>query len=138
MLPKQIVTKKSIENAWRMLLAISGSTNAVVHLTAVARRAGVTVDLDRLNKLSDETPVLVNLKPVGDNYMEDFFAGGGVPAVLKELRDLLHLDCVTVTGKTLGELIDQVDRSIARARAEPSIPMAGSSPCSARWRRVGH
>jgi len=128
--PRDIVTEKSIENAWRVLLAISGSTNAVIHLTAIARRAGVRVDLNRLNRLSDETPVLVNLKPVGDNYMEDFHAGGGVPAVLKEIRDLLHLDVPTVSGKTLRELIaaplaDQVNRTIIRPRAEPVDPDGG-------------
>lgn len=128
--PRDIVTEKSIENAWRVLLAISGSTNAVIHLTAIARRAGVKVDLNRLNRLSDETPVLVNLKPVGDNYMEDFHAGGGVPAVLKEIRDLLHLDVPTVSGKTLRELIaaplaDQVNRTIIRPRAEPVDPDGG-------------
>jgi dihydroxy-acid dehydratase len=128
--PRDIVTEKSIENAWRVLLAISGSTNAVIHLTAIARRAGVKVDLNRLNRLSDETPVLVNLKPVGDNYMEDFHAGGGVPAVLKEIRDLLHLDVPTVSGKTLREVIDapladQVNRTIIRPRAEPVDPDGG-------------
>ncbi len=128
--PRDIVTEKSLENAWRVLLAISGSTNAVIHLTAIARRAGVKVDLNRLNQLSDETPVLVNLKPVGDNYMEDFHAGGGVPAVLKEIRDLLHLDVPTVSGKTLRELIDepladQVNRTIVRPRAEPVDPDGG-------------
>jgi dihydroxy-acid dehydratase len=82
LLPKNLVTQKSIENAMRVLLAISGSTNALVHLAAIARRAGAPLDLHRLNTLSDETPVLANLKPVGANYMEDFFAAGGVPAVL--------------------------------------------------------
>ena len=92
-----------MENALRVLLALGGSTNAVIHLTAIAGRAGVPVSLQRLNELSDTTPVLVNLKPVGNGYMEDFFAGGGVGALLRELRDLLHLDCLTVTGETLGE-----------------------------------
>lgn len=128
--PRKLVTEKSIENALRVLLAISGSTNALVHLAAIARRAGVAFDLRRLNALSDETPVLVNLKPVGSNYMEDFFAAGGVPAILRELRDLLHLDCLSVTGKTLGELIeeplvDMVDRSVISPRSAPVDPDGG-------------
>ncbi|WP_342361887.1 IlvD/Edd family dehydratase [Terrarubrum flagellatum] len=128
--PQKLVTAKSVENALRVLLAISGSTNALVHLAAIARRAGVPFDLRRLNILSDETPVLVNLKPVGVNYMEDFFAAGGVPAILRELRDLLHLDCQTVTGKTIGELIeaplvDTVDRAVIRPRDEPVDPDGG-------------
>ena len=107
-----------------MLLAIGGSTNAVIHLTAIAGRAGVPVSLQRLNELSDTTPVLVNLKPVGNGYMEDFFAAGGVGALLRELQDLLHLDAMTVTGETLGERLahDEVgytDRSIIAERAKP-------------------
>src|SRR5262249_23472553 len=96
--PDKIVTAKSVENALRVLLALGGSTNAVIHLTAIAGRAGVKVTLEQLNKLSDETPVLVNLKPVGNGYMEDFFAAGGMGALLRELKPLLHLDCMTVTG----------------------------------------
>ena len=124
LLPKTLVTWRSIENAMRVLLAISGSTNALVHLAAIARRVGAPLDLHRLNRLSDETPVLVNLKPVGAHYMEDFFAAGGVPAVLRELRDLLHLDCPTISGKTIGELIDaplteEVDRAVIRSRGDP-------------------
>jgi dihydroxy-acid dehydratase len=130
LLPQNLVTRQSIENAMRVLLAVSGSTNALVHLAAIARRAGAPLDLHRLNQLSDETPVLVNLKPVGANYMEDFFAAGGVPAVLRELRDLLHLDCPTISGKTIGELIDaplaeEVDRAIIRPRSEPVDPDGG-------------
>src|SRR5262249_29986533 len=74
----QIVTAKSFEIALRALLALGGSTNAVIHLTAIAGRVGVKVSLEQLNKLSDTTPVLVNLKPVGNGYMEDFFASGGM------------------------------------------------------------
>src|SRR5437764_11262425 len=111
------MTAKSIENALRVLLALGGSTNAVIHLTAIAGRAGVKVSLEQLNRLSDSTPVLVNLKPVGHGYMEDFFASGGVVALLRELKPLLHLDCLTVTGETLGERLGQdagsdVDRTI--------------------------
>ena len=128
--PRRIVTEAAIENALRMLLALSGSTNALLHLIAIARRAGVKLDLDRFNRLSDETPVLVNLKPVGPHYMEDLFAAGGVPAILREIRDLLHLDAMTVTGRTIGELVDEpgdgfVDRAVIRARAEPIDPEGG-------------
>ena len=101
--PDKIVNQKSIENALRVLLAIGGSTNAIIHLTAIAGRAGIPVSLQRLNELSDTTPVLVNLKPVGNGYMEDFFAAGGMGALMRELKDLLHLDAMTVTGETLGE-----------------------------------
>jgi len=96
--PSQIVTEKSVENALRVLLAIGGSTNAVLHLTAIAGRAGVEVSLDRLNALSDSTPVIVDLKPTGPHYMEDLYAAGGIGAVLRELKPLLHLDALTVTG----------------------------------------
>ena len=107
--PDKIVNQKSVENALRVLLAIGGSTNAIIHLTAIAGRAGVPVRLQRLNELSDTTPVLVNLKPVGNGYMEDFFAGGGVGALLRELQDLLHLDAMTVTGETVGERLAHED-----------------------------
>jgi dihydroxy-acid dehydratase len=121
--PRQIVTEKSVENALRVLLAIGGSTNAVVHLTAIAGRAGVDVSLDRLNALSDSTPVIVDLKPTGPHYMEDLFAAGGIGAVLRELKPLLHLDAMTVTGETLGERLaasdPYVDRAVVRSLKEP-------------------
>src|SRR3984957_10488910 len=130
--PSQLVNAKSVENALRVLLALGGSTNAVIHLTAIAGRAGVKVSLDRLNRLSDETPVLVNLKPVGNGYMEDFCAAGGMGALLRELKPLLHLDCMTVTGQTLGERLDEddknggdnsyVDRTIIATRDKPLEP----------------
>jgi dihydroxy-acid dehydratase len=128
--PARIVNKDSVENALRVLLAIGGSTNAVIHLAAIAGRAGLSISLERLNELSDTTPVLVNLKPVGNGYMEDFFAGGGVGALLRELKDLLHLDCVTVTGETLGQRLGYdsdawVDRTIVAARGEPLEPQGG-------------
>jgi len=88
--PSEIITAASVENALRVLLALGGSTNALIHLTAIAGRRGVRVDLHRLNELSDTTPVLVDLKPTGEGYMEDFHAAGGMPALLWELRDLLH------------------------------------------------
>ena len=128
--PDRLINAKSVENALRVLLAIGGSTNAIIHLTAIAGRAGVPVSLEKLNELSDTTPVLVNLKPVGNGYMEDFFAGGGMGALMRELKDLLHLDCMTVTGETLGERLDVdaadwVDRSVIAARKEPLEPVGG-------------
>ena len=129
--PDKIVNQKSVENALRVLLAIGGSTNAVIHLTAIAGRAGVPLSLQRLNELSDTTPVLVNLKPVGNGYMEDFFAAGGVGALLRELKDLLHLDAMTVTGETLGERLGTqegdgfIDRTIIAERAKPLEPQGG-------------
>ena len=128
--PKRIINAKSVENALRVLLAIGGSTNGIIHLTAIAGRAGVPVSLQRLNELSDTTPVLVNLKPVGNGYMEDFFAAGGMGALMRELKDLLHLDAMTVTGETLGERLGSdgeawIDRSIIAERKKPLEPHGG-------------
>jgi dihydroxy-acid dehydratase len=128
-LPSEIITPASVRNALRVLLAVSGSTNAVVHLTAIAGRRGIEVPLEMLNRLSDETPVLVNLKPTGAHYMQDLFAAGGLHAVLYELRDLLELDCMTVTGESLGERLAQppayVDRSVVRPLSDPYQPHGG-------------
>ena len=128
--PSQILTEKSIENALRVLLATGGSTNAIVHLTAIAGRAGVKVSLARLNELSDTTPVLIDLKPTGQYYMSDLHAAGGVGAVLRELKPLLHLDCMTVTGETLGERLAReegawVDRAVVKPLAEPLAKEGG-------------
>jgi dihydroxy-acid dehydratase len=128
--PDRIINAKSVENALRVLLALGGSTNAVIHLAAIAGRAGVGVSLNQLNALSDATSVLVNLKPVGNGYMEDFFAAGGIGALLRELKPLLHLDCMTVTGETLGERLANdaetyVDRSIIAAREKPFEAQGG-------------
>jgi dihydroxy-acid dehydratase len=127
--PSQIVTQKSVENALRVLMAVSGSTNAVVHLAAIAGRCGITISRERFNQISDETPVLVDLKPVGEGYMEDFHAAGGVAAVLKEIQDLLHLDALNVLGETLGVRLAQplewVDRKVIRALDDPVSPVGG-------------
>src|SRR5579864_389225 len=106
----------------------TASTNALIHLTAIAGRRGVKIDLRKLNELSDTTPVLVDLKPTGEGYMEDFHAAGGMPALLWELRDLLHLETRDVTGTTLKERLREpvfVDRRYIRARGEPVSPVGG-------------
>jgi dihydroxy-acid dehydratase len=127
--PSQIITAQSVENALRVLLAIGGSTNAIIHLTAVAGRRGIDISLDRLNRLSDETPVLLDLKPTGSHYMQDFHAAGGMSALLAELKPLLNLDCLTVTGQTLGERIaagaGYVDRNVVRPASEPISATGG-------------
>jgi dihydroxy-acid dehydratase len=127
--PGALVTKRGVENALRVLLALGGSTNALVHLAAIAGRAGVRVDYRRLNQLSDETPVLVDLKPTGEGYMEDFHAAGGLRAMLWEIRDLLHLDAPDLDGVPLGERIGDgahfVDRAYVKARGAPVSPVGG-------------
>src|SRR5688500_8104034 len=127
--PSEIITEKSVENALRVLLAIGGSTNAIVHLTAIAGRAGMHISLKNLNELSDSTPVLVDLKPTGQYYMSDLYAAGGVGAVLRELKPLLHLDCMTVAGITLKETLDRhpawVDRAVVREFKNPISPVGG-------------
>ena len=104
--PSEVITEKSVENAMRVLLALGGSTNAIIHLTAIAGRLGISISLKRLNELSDSTPVLVNLKPVGTHYMEDFFYAGGMSGVLRELKPLLNLETITVSGQTLGDRLE--------------------------------
>ena len=127
--PAQVITRKSVENAIRVLMAVSGSTNAIVHLTAIAGRLGIRIPSGRFNEISDETPVLVDLKPVGEGYMEDFHAAGGMGALLRELRPLLHLDTVDVEGRTLAERLDEppgwVDRAVIRAFDNPVSPVGG-------------
>ena len=128
--PTDIITPKSIENALRVLLAISGSTNAILHMAAIAGRAGIDIDLRKLNELSDTTPILVDLKPTGSYYMEDLFAAGGIGAVLRELKPLLHLDCMTVAGITLGERLEAdpdsyVDRNVVHSFDDPLQPVGG-------------
>jgi len=128
-LPRDVITPASVENALRVLLAIGGSTNAIIHLTAIAGRCGVPVPLERLNRLSDETPVLVDLKPTGAHYLQDLHAAGGLGAVLWELRDVLHHDCVGVDGESLGQRLQSpppyVDRAVVRPRDNPISPRGG-------------
>jgi dihydroxy-acid dehydratase len=127
--PSQVITEKSVENALRVLLAIGGSTNAIVHLTAIAGRAGIEIKLSRLNELSDGTPVLVDLKPTGQHYMSDLYAAGGVGAVMRELKPLLQLDCMSVAGISLREVLERhpawVDRAVVKKFEEPLASQGG-------------
>lgn len=121
--PDRIVTPQAIENAMRTLLAIGGSTNGIVHLAAIAGRLGLDVDLDRLDALGRDTPVLVDLKPAGKNYMEDLHKAGGLAPILREIEDLLHLDALAINGRTLGENLAAAPapwpQQVVRPRTEP-------------------
>lgn len=127
--PLSLMTQGNFDNAVRVLLSLGGSTNAIVHLAAIAGRSGLTLDLKRLDTLSETTPVLVDLKPTGEGYMEDFHSAGGMRALLWELRDLLDLEAKDLDGVTLAERIGDgshyVNRRIIRAREEPVSPVGG-------------
>ena len=104
--PDKILTPAAFTNAFRTVLAAGGSTNAIIHLTAMAGRLGIAVNLDGIDRIARETPVLIDLKPTGQGYMEDLYHAGGLVPMLREIKPLLDLTCLTVTGKTLGENID--------------------------------
>lgn len=122
----RILTPQAFENALRVLLAIGGSTNAIVHMAAIAGRLGYELDLNGLDRLGRETPVLLDLKPSGDHYMEDFHAAGGMATLLRALKPLLHLDALTVTGRTLGEELEAQGpgfaQTVVRPLADPIHP----------------
>jgi dihydroxy-acid dehydratase len=103
--PRDFLTRSSFHNALAVLIAVGGSTNAVIHLTAIARRAGIVLTLDELNEVADKVPLLVDCKPSGAGYMEEFYKAGGLPTLLKEMESFLDLTAVTATGATLGETI---------------------------------
>src|SRR5699024_10230549 len=107
--PSDIMQKESFDNAIRTLMAIGGSTNAVIHLIAIARRAGINLTLDRFDELSESTPLLANLRPTGKHQMREFYYAGGVPRLLKEISSLLSTDGLTVTGRTLQENINDIE-----------------------------
>jgi dihydroxy-acid dehydratase len=103
--PRDILTTESFENAVTAAMALGGSTNAIIHLVAMAGRAGARLDLDRFDELSRRTPFIGNIRPSGEYLMEDFYYAGGMRAALKRIQHLLHVDCATVNGRTLGENI---------------------------------
>ena len=131
-LPSRILSRKSFENAARVLLAVGGSTNGLIHLCAIAGRCGIALDLQAFDAMGRDTPVLVDLKPSGAYYMEDFHAAGGVPALLVALRPLLHEDALTMSGRTIGELIEATRQSgrlfhqtVIRTLDDPIYPQGG-------------
>ncbi|MHA0286672.1 dihydroxy-acid dehydratase [Mycobacterium sp. C3-094] len=101
--PSHVLTAEAFDNAITVMLAVGGSTNAIVHLLAIAGRAGVALTLDRFHELSARTPLLVNVRPAGEHLVEQVFHAGGIPAVMKSLESLLHTDVLTVTGKTVAD-----------------------------------
>jgi dihydroxy-acid dehydratase len=119
--PAQIMTPAAFENALRVLLAIGGSTNAIVHFAAIAGRLGLTLDLDAFDRMGRDTPMLVDLKPTGQGYMEDLYNAGGLVTILREIAPLLKGDALTVTGKTLAQNI---------ADAPPAWPQEVVKPAS--------
>jgi dihydroxy-acid dehydratase len=127
--PDKIMTPEAFANAFRVLLAIGGSTNGLIHMTAVARRLGIDVDLAAIDRLGHETPVLVDLKPSGRYYMEDLHSAGGLIPVLRELRSLLNSDCLTVTGCTLSANLEGMPPSwpqdVVRTLDNPLYPQGG-------------
>ena len=125
--PKRILTRESFLNAITVLMTLSGSTNAVVHLLAMARRAGIELTLSDFSKIAKNVPVLTDLKPAGVGYMQDLHFAGGLNVVLKELGDLLHKDTMSVTGQTLGEILKDVEapgewQTTIRTKDNPLYP----------------
>jgi dihydroxy-acid dehydratase len=127
--PRDILTAESFDNAIVTLMAMGGSTNALIHLVAMAGRAGIRLPLERYNQFSAKTPLLANVRPSGDRYlMEDFYYAGGLRALLSELQDLLHLDCRTVNGRTLRENLAGAriyNPDVIRTRKNPLKPSGG-------------
>ncbi len=127
--PSAIVTRQAIENAIRVLCAIAGSTNGIVHLLAIARRAGIDLELDDFDRISRGTPLLTSIKPSGNYQMAELFEAGGIPAVMRELRSLLHGDAMTVTGQTVAANLASVPeasrRDVIAPIEEPFAPEGG-------------
>jgi L-arabonate dehydrase len=127
--PSDIMTRQAIENAISVNMAIGGSTNAVVHLLAIAGRLGIDLDLDEFDRISRRTPCIVNVKPSGQYLMEDLFEAGGVPVVMKEILPLLHADLITANGKTVRQNVEGAEcwnRDVIRAADNPLSPEGGT------------
>ncbi|TWU49868.1 L-arabinonate dehydratase [Rubripirellula reticaptiva] len=127
--PSTFMTAESIDNGLMTSLAIGGSTNAIVHLIAIAGRLGIELTLDRFDELSRITPVLADIRPSGRFLMEDFQDAGGLPAMLSRMTDLLNTECMTVTGKTLGQQIagaEVINDEVIRTRENPVAAVGGT------------
>ncbi len=128
--PSQIMTRAAFQNAIAVDMAIGGSTNAVIHLIAIAGRLGIKLPLEEFDKISRSTPYITNVKPSGEFLMEDFFSAGGVPAVMREILPLLNAECITVTGRTIGENVAEAgcyNRDVIRPVSEPLHPQGGTA-----------
>ncbi len=127
--PSELLTKTAFRNALTVLQAIGGSTNGLVHLAAIARRAGLSIDLEEFDAIGRKVPVLIDLKPSGDHYMEHFHWAGGVPKLMKELGDHLDRSAPTIDGRTIGEIADAAEdipnQTIIRTAASPVKPTGG-------------
>jgi dihydroxy-acid dehydratase len=126
--PREILTTEAFENAVTAAMALGGSTNAIIHLIAMAGRAGALLDLDRFDALSRRTPFLANIRPSGQFLMEDFYYAGGLRGLLNRLRDCLHTDCMTVNGETLGSNLDDAivcNDDVIATRERPVGPEGG-------------
>jgi dihydroxy-acid dehydratase len=125
-LPSQLMTRPALHNAMVVLQALGGSTNAVIHLAAMAGRAGIAMDYEGFDRIGRETPVLVDLKPIGQGYMEDLHRAGGLPAVMRKLKDRLDLTVTMADGRSLGQVLDAwpawVDDSVIRDISNPVAP----------------
>jgi len=128
--PSKVLTPEAFENAIKVLMAIGGSTNAVIHLVAIAGRLGLDLPLQKFDELSRTTPVIANVKPSGKYLMEDLFFAGGLPAVMREIDTLLHLNALTVNGKTLGEDIAKAEvynREVIKTLEQPLKSEGGTA-----------
>lgn len=124
----KILTRKAFENSIMVNAALGGSTNFILHLTAIAKRIGVDIDLEDFDKFSARIPLIANVQPSGEYWVEDLFYAGGLPAVMKEIEKQLHIDSLTVNGKTIGDNIDKAqcyDRNLIGTFNEPIKPDSG-------------
>ena len=140
MKPSDILSEAAFDDAITADMALGGSTNAIIHLTAMAGRAGIKLDLARFDEISKKTPTLLNLKPSGIYLMEDFYYAGGLRALLKQIDDLLNLDRVVCNGRTLGENIETAEvynDEVIFSRDKPLSPTGGTAALSGNLAPTG-